>query len=597
MKQAITVDIVAGAAAEVLGAAPTAVVELQPRGTLRSFRCASSGSAMTLRVDEDPGSRRVDVEALAMAAARSAIDPPVVPELRTRHLLHGRDGIERRFLAYEWIDGRTLEAPLPAARAREVGAAFAELHAARVMDLWGRLPSTSTTLLDAYRRVGEQLKTWLQGREADGLGADLLTLAVSDLLRALRPWIVAQDNLFRTARRRTLCHGAPEPSLVIARTERGVLRHHLSIVALDRACLGDAAFDLATLSHRAELDDDAEDALLTSYVETLDALDRSDPHFVQRFFAVRQLELLARPAERLERIALIKRGDVQVLDDAVVALEAESDRATSELVRAMNGLRELAGRARPVVEDEVRAMGRVVTLEEMILAGRTFRLALTGQPYTGKTEVGASVARRLGHLFFGTAALSRALALVQREATTTTEQTPRALVARLFDRGFVMTPLPDPPYYRATLDGADVTAQLREGLEPDIVVAAGVLLDDEAVRAALRDALEKRFVGRGLVVEGLYADRLAPGRWRVFHLVGDHGVRLARLQAHRRDIDDADAAALLRRLDADALPPVADATRIDVGSRPAAAAALAVLLQLVPAGRRGRGDLGGRSPL
>jgi hypothetical protein len=597
MKQAVTPEIIARAAEPVLGALPDEVLELQARGTLRSFRCVRRATALTIRVDEDPGSRRVDVEALAMAAARSATDPPVVPELRTRHVLHGRDGIERRFLAYEWIDGRTLETPLPTAKVRELGAVFAELHAARVMDLWGRLPTTSTTLLDAYRRVGEQLKTWLQAREADGLGADLLTLALSDLLRALRPWIVAQDTWFRTARRRCLCHGAPEPSLVIARAERGALRHHLVIVGLDRATLGDSAFDLASLGHRAGLDDEGEDALLSSYIETLDALDRSDRHFLQRYAAARVLELLARPVERLERIALIKRGDVQVLDDAIVALEAESDRAIADITRAMNGLRDLAGRARPVVEQEVRAMGRVATLEDMILAGRTFRLALTGQPYTGKTEVGAAVARRLGHAFFGTAALSRALALVQREAASPAERTPRALVGRLFDRGFAMEPVAAAPFYRATLDGVDVTATLREGVDPEIVVAAGVLLDDEAVRSALRDALEKRFVGRGLVVEGLYADRLAPGRWRVFHLVGDSGVRLARLTAHRRDVDDTGAAALLRRLDAEAPPAVADATRIDVGSRPAAAAALDVLLQLVPPGRRGRGDLSGRAPL
>jgi hypothetical protein len=38
-------------------------------------------------------------------------------------------------------------------------------------------------------------------------------------------------------------------------------------------------------------------------------------------------------------------------------------------------------------------MGRIVALEDLVLAGRTFRLALTGEPYTGKTEVGALVAR------------------------------------------------------------------------------------------------------------------------------------------------------------------------------------------------------------
>ena len=596
MKQAVTVELVAAAAAEVTGSPPTNVVELLPRGTLRSFRCEGS-TPLTVRVDEHPASRRVDVEALAFAALGSATDPAVVPELRTRHVLHGRDGIERRFLAYDWIEGRTLESPMPGARVREVGALFAELHGARVMDLWGRLPTTATTLLDGFRRAGEQLKTWSAAREADGLGPDLLTLAVSDLQRALRPWVVAQDNLFKVARRRTICHGAPEPNLVVARAERGVLRHHLQLVGLDRAHLGDAAFDLATLSHAAQLDDDDDDALLGSYLTTLDALDRSDPHFLQRYFAARKLEQLARVAERLERIARIKRGDVAVLEDPIAALEAESDRVVADIARAMNGLRDLVGRARAVTPAEVRTMGRVTTLEEMLLAGRTFRIAVTGEPYTGKTEVGAAVARRLGHLFFGTAALSRALALLQREADSADERTPRALVTALFDRGFAMEPVGDAPYYRALLDGVDVTGQLREGADAELIVAAGALLDDDDIRAALRDALEKRFVGRGVVVEGLFSDRMTPGRWRCFHLVGDAAVRRARLVSHRKDVDDDSAAALLQRLDAASPPAPADATRVDVGSRPAAAAALDVLNSLLPPGRRGAVDLSSRPPL
>ncbi|MBM4280664.1 MAG: cytidylate kinase-like family protein, partial [Deltaproteobacteria bacterium] len=418
-----------------------------------------------------------------------------------------------------------------------------------------------------------------------------------DLQRALRPWVVAQDNRFRVARRRSLCHGAPEPNFVIARAERGVLRHHLQVVGLDRACLGDAAFDLAVLAHVTSLDDDTEDVLLTSYVETLDALDRSDPRFLQRYFAARALTLLARPAERLDRITRIKHGAVPVLDDPIVALERETEQVTAELARALNGLRDLAGRGREVTAAEVRAMGRVTTLEEMLLAGRTFRLAITGEPYTGKTEVGAAVARRLGHLFFGTAALSRALALVQREATTAEARAPRALVASLFDRGFAMEPLADPPFYRAMLDGTDATARLRENADAELVVAAGALLDDDGVRGALRDALEKLSVSRGIVVEGLFADRMAPGRWRCFHLEGDPAVRRARLASHRKDVDDDEAAALLRRLDLETPAPPADATRIDVGSRPASAAALDVLTWLLPPSRRGAGDLTSRPPL
>ena len=601
MKQAVTIEVVADAAAEVVGGSIGDVVELLPRGTLRSFRVGGT-QPLTLRVDEDPASRRVDVEALTLIALQTAVEPPVVPALITRHTLNGKDGIERRFLAYAWIEGRTLEAPLPLSRSRDCGTAFAHLHAARVMDLHGRLPSTTTTLLDGYRKAADELKGWLAFRELDGLGPDLLTLSLSDLLRALRPFVVAQDNLFKIARRRVLCHGAPEPALVVARAERSPVSQALCLVGLDKAALGDAAFDLAAFAVAAHLDDDAEDALLHGYLDTLQSLDRKDSRFVGRFFACRTLELLARPVARLARIARIKNGSTPVLGDPIAALEDESGRAIADIARAMNGLRDLAGRARTVTAGEVQAMGRVVAVEEMLLAGRTFRLSFTGEPYTGKTEVGAMVARRLGHRFFGITALSRALALIERELQAAGDgkpTTPRRLVAALFDRGFAMEPSTEPPFYKAFLDGADVTAAVQHATsDPERFVRAGVLLDDESVRAALKDALEKRFAGEGLVLEGLHADKMLPGRVTAFHLTGDVGVRRARLMGHRKDVDDeAAAATLLARLDDAAADAPPDATRIDVGSRPAAAAALEVLVQLLPPGRRPGPDLSGRLPL
>ena len=112
VKQAVTPEIVAKAAAELMGGPPGGVVELMPRGTLRSFR-VDGATPLTIRVDEDPAGRRVDVEAKAFVALQTATSPAIVPTLRTRHVLFGRDGIERRYLAYDWIDGRVLEAPLP----------------------------------------------------------------------------------------------------------------------------------------------------------------------------------------------------------------------------------------------------------------------------------------------------------------------------------------------------------------------------------------------------------------------------------------------------------------------------------------------------
>lgn len=599
VKQAVTPEIVAKAAAELMGGPPGNVVELLPRGTLRSFRVEGS-APLTLRVDEDPAGRRVDVEAKAFVALQTATSPAIVPTLRTRHVLFGRDGIERRYLAYDWIDGRVLEAPLPRARATDVGVLFARLHGARVMDLQGRLPDGQMSLLDVYRKTADELRGWIALREQDGLGHDLLTLSLSDTLRALRAVVVAQDNAFRTARRRVLSHGTPEPAYLVARAERGPMTSPLMLVGLDRAVLGDAAFDLARFAVAAELcaDEEAEDALLSAYLDELGAQERRDPRFIVRYFAARTLELLARPVSRLERIARIKRGTEPVLDDPVAALEREVETVAVDIARALSALRDLTGRARPTTPGEVKAMGRIVAIEDLVLAGRTFRIALGGQPYTGKTEVGALLARRLQHRFFGTGAVSRALALVERDARAGKADTsPRALVKSLFDRGFVMEPLTEPPFYRVLLSGEDLTEHLREG-ERELVIRAGALLDDERVRQALKDELERRFVGEGLVVEGLYAESVLGSRVKAFHLVGDVGVRRARLMAHRQDdLDDDSAAALLRRLDAEAPRPPPDATAVDVGSRPAAAAVLAVLVHLLPASRRGAPDLSNRAPL
>ena len=621
MKQAVTSDIVAGAAQSIIGVAPKAVIELLPRGTLRSFRI-DAATPLTIRVDEDPAGRRVDVEALACVALQTATDPPVVPTLRTRHVLFGKDGIERRFLAYDWVDGKTLDAPLPSSRARDVGVLFSRLHGARVLDLWGRLPEGPMSLMDTYRKTVEELRSWVALREQDGLGHDLLTLSMSDMQRSLRPAIVAQDNAFRTARRRVLCHGAAEPAYIIARTERTPLTPPLCLVGLDRACLGDGAFDLARFTVAATMDDNAEDELLNAYVDGLAAIDRADPRFIPRYFACRTLELLARPIARLERIARIKRGREPVLDDAITVLESETDAAARDIARAMTALRDLSGRARPTSVAEVKAMGRIVALEDLVLAGRTFRLALTGEPYTGKTEVGALVARRLGHRFFGTAAMSRALAIVERRERQqrvqrelpvvatgdvpvptsglpgpSRELSPRALVKALFERGFATEPLTESPFYRVSLDGEDITAQLREP-DAELTVRAGTLLDDESVRQALKDELERRYVGEGLVVEGLYAESLLGARVKAFHLTGDIGVRRARLMSHRADdLSETDAASLLARLDAEAPGAPREATAVDVGSRPAAAAALAVLVHLLPPSRRPAPDLSNRAPL
>ena len=632
MIQAVTPDIVAQAARDITGAAPTAVIELQPSGTMRSFHVSGS-TAMTVRIDEDAASTRAATEALVLRTLASATESVIAPSLVDSCVIHGRDGIGRTLVAYEWIEGTTLDAMSARSRARDIGTVYAMLHGARVLDLHQRIPGTPLTLMDSFRKTAEDLRAWMLAREGDGLGQDLLTLALSDLLRALRPFTIAQDHYFLTRRRSSLCHGSAAAENIVARAERAPLSPRICLVGFESAALGDAAADLALLTLSAALPDDAEDTLLASYLDGMEQQGRLDRLFVPRYFARRAVALLAIPVARLHRMARIKRGLTPTLTDPVVTLEEQSARAIEEIARAMNELRDLAGRARPVTAAEVAAMGRVVAIEELLLGGRSFRLAFTGQPYAGKTEVGSLVARRLKHAFFGTGAIGRALALVEDDEVIASAGEPpwaRELVERLFARGFTMEPDAEPPFYRAFLDGTDVTDLLGKSAYPkrreptditdpghmvasasasmpgsgeerrprDLRVRGGQLLDDDAVRAAVRDALERRFPGEGLVLEGVYATQMLPGRLLAFHLVGDTGVRRARLMSHRHDIDtEEEATTLLQKLDAMQPPPHAGGERIDVGSRTAAAAALEILAHLLPPGRKPALDLSGRALL
>ncbi|OGQ09887.1 MAG: hypothetical protein A2138_10980, partial [Deltaproteobacteria bacterium RBG_16_71_12] len=371
-----------------------------------------------------------------------------------------------------------------------------------------------------------------------------------------------------------------------------------ALVNFERAHCGDAAQDLAHYALAAGLDDDAEDALLRGYADALDREGRGDRRVIVRFFARKTLGMFAQPCARLARLARIKRGEVPVMGDPVVALEEEAQRAYREIARAINGLRELGGRARPIGPREVMAMGRLLAVEEVILRDRAFRIALLGQPYSGKTEIASLLARRLPrHRLIGTVAMARALARVEQDLAGDGAQTPpRALVARLFERGFDLEPKQDPPFYAAKLDGRDVTDELRD--DGPLQIRGAQLLDDEAVRAAVRDALVERSASEGLVIEGEYAAQLLPGRGHVFFVVADAGVRCARLLSHRGDFtDDAAAAEHLRHLDAGLPAPPLDAVHIEVGARTAAAATLEVLWQLLPPGRRPPNDLTGRAPV
>jgi len=587
------------------------VVELAPVGTIRSFAVGG----VVVRIDEEPAGSGIASEVLALSALADARAPSSHEPLAPALLGHGVmpvDGRAHPWLAHEAARGAPLTAPLSSAGAIELGRAFAGLHGARVFDLLSRLPNERPlTLFESFRRTTEQLRSWMLFREADGLGQDLLTLTLSDLQRALRQLALASDHLFLTARRRTLCHGAPSLACAIARddddarssegsarSDEGAAPRAVQLVRFDQCYRGDAAEDLAGLSIAARLSDDDEELLLESYLDGLAALGRSDPRFVPRYFARRALALLAVPIARLALLARLKNGEAPLVDDPIEALERETRAAYEELARAMNGLRDLGGRARPVAVVEVMAMGRLVAYEEMLLSGTLFHVAITGLAYTGKTEVGSLLAHRLTHVFFSTTAIGRALALVERRAFDgKPAPDARRLVAELFDAGFAMRASDAPPYYRALILGDDVTDALHAGTDP---LRGAELLADAGVRGALAAELQRRFDALGLVVEGPHAHELMRRDARRFHLVDDRDVRRARLMSHRPEIaDEDDADAALDLLDAAIEAPGSEATTIHLASRPAPAATLEVLWHLLPAERRRHGpaDLSGRAPL
>lgn len=565
--------------------------EFAPQGSVRTFRI----DGVIVRVDEDPNGGALRAEEQALQSLASALTENIAPVPRDAGTaLLG--GALRRWLVYPFVDGTTLTASTVGEMAAQIGKLFARLHTAPVFDLRSRFPRMRPmTLLESFKQSSDELRQWMLAREADGLGQDLLTLTLSDLQRALRQYAMALDHHFLTPRRRVLCHGRPSLAQIVRQRDGQIV-----FVGLDSATLGDAAEDLALFAFSADLSPAAESTLLDAYLDGLVALGRPDPRFLTRYFARRTLTYFSEPMRRLDGLRKQKEGSVTVAGDPVVAIEEELRRCYADLVRGINGLRDLVGGIRPITRMEVEAMGRLVAYEEMLLSGRIFRVALTGLPYAGKTEVGAALARRLGHVYVHTTATGRALALLERRRHESgkSKLAPHALVKTLFTAGFEMQPIESPPYYAVHIGGEDVTAEIQEGKDR---VRGATLLDEEIVQATLRDEFTRLYATQGIVVEGAYAHTLIPGRLQHFHLTCADEVRRARLMSHRPDVEgEVEAAALLRRLDEGLprLPP--DAVIIDLMSRPAAAATLEILWHLLPKNRRpyrALPDLSGRPPL
>ncbi|MFZ9885935.1 MAG: cytidylate kinase family protein [Myxococcota bacterium] len=571
-----------------LGAEEAApLTELLPYRSIRSFHVGG----FILRVDMDPDGAGLLAEAEALSALTKVLPQPISASVGASGQTE-LGGESRRYLLCPWIEGRAMKRDDIRTRIGDVGRLFSALHSARTVDLRASFPQQRPmTLLEAFSQTQEQLRLWMLSREVDGLGQDLLTLTLTDVQRAIRSYAGALDHAFLTARRRVVCHGraAPDALVQLYQPEDG---YGMRLVGFDAAYLGDAAEDLAALSNACEFDEQEESTLLHAYLNGLAEHGRPDGRFLPRYFARKTVGLLSAPIERLDRLRRLKAERRGVFADPVVTLEEEIERCSAELARGLNGLRPLLGDARPISIPEVRAMGRLISYEELILEGRSLRVALTGLPYCGKTQVGSTLAQRLQHSYVNTAALGRTLARQERLRAERGETplSPTALVRTVFDAGLVMRPAASAPYYIVEIEGKDVTAELHTGRDQ---VRGAALLDEESVRGALRDEFTRNLALAGVVVEGHFADVLLSGRIRHFHLTCDDAVRRARLMGHRGSADEEEAAELLKRLDDASPPSIFDAIRIDLGRRTAAAGALEILWHLLPENRRPV-DLSGR---
>lgn len=580
------VDFVSG-----LGRHPSGeLVELLPSGSIRSYRLGD----VAIRIDIDEVGKNLGAEAQALRTLESATERAIAPRLLASEIARF-GGRPRPALVYEWVNGEILSLEAARRRAGDVGELFATLHCAPVFDLVTRFgPQGPRTLLQEFKRAVDDLKHWLLAREADGLGPDLLTLTLSDLQRDLREFVLAQDQHFLVGSRRTLCHGISSPRTIVG---GGDGSGPLLFCNFDRAHIGDPARDLARYALLADLDDNEEDELLSRYTETLKRHRCEDPGFISRYFARRVVALFVAPAKRLRRILSLKEDEEVVVDDRIAAIESEIGHAQRDLLRAFNGLNELTQRKRPMALREVAAMGKLVAYEELLLEGRAYSIALHGDAYAGKTEVGSTTARRLRYRYLNTGAIGRALTWVERERIAAQESVaPGFLVRALFARGFALEPTEEAPYYRVYLDGDDVTEQLQHEVDR---VRGATLLDDESVRACLRDAIAETHVGEGVVCEGAYAHTLLPGRVRDFHLRCSSEVRRQRLMQHRPDIENPqEADRLLEQLDRSSVPSPPTAQMVDMDDRPAGAGALAIIRALIPDALLPEDDdLSGRPPL
>lgn len=566
--------------------ADAGIIELPSYDAVRTFRIGSN----VLRVDESPDGSALRAEELCLRVLGSTSAPRRAPSLTAC----GRDliaGEMRPWLSYPYIEGTTLTRQTAIDAASELGTFFASLHTTPAFDLRERFPNQRPmTLMDAFRNMQEHLRSWQAYREAEGLGMDLLTLAIDDLQSALRPFVLENDPHFWVARRRVLCHGRLEPSRIVRDTD-GFLR----FVGLEHAYLGDPFEDLANFALAARLPSEAEEEMLRAYETQLAAKGRPDGRMRARYQARRTLGLLQLPAQRLYRLAHFKNKLRPSHDVMGARLRYEIRAAYDDLLEALNGLRSLLGNQRVLSLREVESMGRLIAYEDLLLEGKCFWLAITGRPYSGKTELSTQVANRLAHAYLNTDALARAVAWWTHAHETHDVDESLKII---FTQKLQMKTSGQAPFYRVYVSDHDISDALRD---PGVRIAGAKLLDDATFRMQMASALKRQFPEGGLVLEGAYANHMLPAGHHHFFIDRPPEMRREHLMGHRKPLADAeDANALLMHLDEATDPAPLEAIVIDLMQRPAVSAALDILWHLIaPEQRPARPmtDLSGRKPL
>ena len=569
------------ALAQSLGASKDeSALELRRKNTVRTFACAP----FVVRTDSAKGVS-IAAEVMALRTLASALAPRATPPI----IDYGEYAFEcgsRPYLAYHFVEGQALSAEAARPRLGDIADTYARLHGAHVMDLLTRFPrQTSMSLLDPYKRASERLRAWLLAREEDGLAQDALTECLLDVQRRLRGFVIAREHSFLSSRKRVLCHGSRSAEHIIVRNDGA-----LWLVGFQNSSLGDAAHDLANVTRALALSDDEEDRFLNTYFDTREHLFRPTRRFLSRYFARKTVGYFADVARGLNAMRLMKSRGFDDNEDIVVAVENEIENTQKKLLACLKKVGSASEQQYSL--GDVKSLGRMAALEDVLVKGRVFRVAITGLPYAGKTEVASVLARRLSHTYLNTSALARAVALFarrQKDEDALCNQSLPEQVRAFFASDFTFAAQSESPFYRVRFGDDDVTQKVHESEDR---LAAARIFDDEDAFRAFADALRDIIKSSGVVVEGYGAEVILSGRVTHFHISADTALRVSRLMNHRGLDDESDAASLLERLDETHLKPGDEAyRRVDVSleERSAGQASLLLLNHLLPAHRRRKG--------